>query len=89
LLSQIPAILEELDPENIDKEVLRAAIIAEFDAVNIYEQMAGLTKDENLRAVLLDIAREEKLHIVMFQSVLLEYDQEYLEMMADYSLAHR
>ena len=89
MLSQIPAILEELDPENIDKEVLRAAIIAEFDAVNIYEQMAGLTKDENLRAVLLDIAREEKLHIVMFQSVLLEYDQEYLEMMADYSLAHR
>ncbi|RNI12938.1 rubrerythrin [Methanohalophilus sp. RSK] len=89
MLSQIPAILEELDPENIDKEVLRAAIIAEFDAVNIYEQMAGLTKDENLRAILLDIAREEKLHIVMFQSVLLEYDQEYLEIMADYSLARK
>jgi rubrerythrin len=89
LLSQIPAILEELDPENIDKEVLRVAIIAEFDAVNIYEQMAGLTKDENLRAILLDIAKEEKLHIAMFQSVLLEYDQEYLEIMADYSLARK
>lgn len=89
MLSQIPAILDELDPENIDKEVLRAAIIAEFDAVNIYEQMAGLTKDDDLRAVLLDIAKEEKLHIAMFQSVLLEYDQEYLEIMADYSLAHR
>ena len=89
MLSQIPAILEELDPENIDKEVLRVAIIAEFDAVNIYEQMAGLTKDENLRAILLDIAKEEKLHIAMFQSVLLEYDQEYLEIMADYSLARK
>ncbi|WP_129597008.1 ferritin family protein [Methanohalophilus profundi] len=89
MLSEIPAILEELDPENIDKEVLRAAIIAEFDAVNIYEQMAGLTNDDDLRAVLLDIAREEKLHIVMFQSVLLEYDQEYLEMMADYSLTRK
>lgn len=89
MLSEIPAILEELDSEDIDKEVLRAAIIAEFDAVNIYEQMAGLTKDENLRAILLDIAKEEKLHIAMFQSVLLEYDQEYLEIMADYSLARK
>jgi rubrerythrin len=89
LLSEIPAILEELDSEDIDKEVLRAAIIAEFDAVNIYEQMAGLTNDDNLRTVLLDIAREEKLHIAMFQSVLLEYDQEYLEIMADYSLARK
>ncbi|RXG34245.1 ferritin family protein [Methanohalophilus sp. WG1-DM] len=89
MLSEIPAILEELDSEDIDKEVLRAAIIAEFDAVNIYEQMAGLTNDDDLRAVLLDIAREEKLHIAMFQSVLLEYDQEYLEIMADYSLARK
>jgi rubrerythrin len=89
LLSEIPAIIEELDSEDIDKEVLRAAIIAEFDAVNIYEQMAGLTNDDDLRAVLLDIASEEKLHIAMFQSVLLEYDQEYLEIMADYSLARK
>ncbi|MFW5986947.1 MAG: ferritin family protein [Methanohalophilus sp.] len=89
MLSEIPAILEELDSEDIDKEVLRAAIIAEFDAVNIYEQMAGLTNDDDLRAVLLDIAKEEKLHIAMFQSVLLEYDQEYLEIMADYSLARK
>lgn len=89
MLSEIPAILEELDSEDIDKEVLRAAIIAEFDAVNIYEQMAGLTNEDNLRTVLLDIAREEKLHIAMFQSVLLEYDLEYLEIMADYSLARK
>jgi len=89
LLSEIPAILEELDSEDIDKEVLRAAIIAEFDAVNIYEQMAGLTNDDDLRAVLLDIANEEKLHFAIFQSVLLEYDQEYLEIMADYSLARK
>lgn len=89
MLSEIPAILEELDSEDIDKELLRAAIIAEFDAVNIYEQMAGLTNDDDLRAVLLDIAKEEKLHIAMFQSVLLEYDQEYLEIMADYSLARK
>ncbi|APH38087.1 ferritin family protein [Methanohalophilus halophilus] len=89
MLSQIPAILEEIDSEDIDKEILRAAIIAEFDAVNIYEQMAGLTNDDDLRAVLLDIAKEEKLHIAMFQSVLLEYDQEYLEIMADYSLARK
>jgi rubrerythrin len=29
----------------LDKEILRAAIIAELDAVNLYEQMAALTED--------------------------------------------
>ena len=35
-------------------------MIAELDAINIYEQMANLAKSEEIRKVLLDIAREEK-----------------------------
>ena len=43
-----------------DREILRLAIIAELDAVSLYEQLAGATDNETIREVLLDVAREEK-----------------------------
>ncbi len=60
MLSQIPIDLAKVDRKDIDKEILRAAVIAELDAINLYEQMANLAEDKNLKTVLLDIAREEK-----------------------------
>jgi len=74
-------------PEDIDKEILRAAMIAELNAVNIYEQMANLTKNEEIRKILLDVAREEKIHVAMFEIVLLQTDSEFLKIYVDYSLA--
>ena len=50
-------------------------MIAELDAVNLYEQMANLTKNEEIRTILLDIAREEKIHVAMFETVLLQADK--------------
>lgn len=89
MLSEIPVSPGDMDPEDINKEVLRAAMLAELDAVNLYEQMAAMANSEDLRRILLDIAREEKIHVAMFQSVLMEYDEEFLNIMADYSLARR
>jgi rubrerythrin len=43
MLSQTPLRLGKVRKEDIDKEILRAAIIAALDAVNLYEQMAALT----------------------------------------------
>jgi rubrerythrin len=77
LLSKIPLELSNVSKEDIDKEILRAAIIAELDAVNLYEQMANLTKNENIKAVLLDIAKEEKTHIGEFQALLLQFDPQH------------
>ncbi len=59
------------------QEILRAAIIAELDAINLYEQMAGLTVSEEIRRILLDMAREEKTHVGEFQTLLLRLDAEY------------
>lgn len=87
LLSEIPVDLERIKQGDINKETLRAAIIAELDAINLYEEMANLTENEDLKTVLLDIAREEKVHVAMFQTVLMEVDREFLKIMADYSLA--
>lgn len=64
-------------------------MIAELDAVNFYEQMANLTKNEEIRIILLDIAREEKIHIAMFETALLQTDEEFLKIYVDYALARR
>lgn len=74
MLSKIPVDLQKVSEEDIDKEILRAAIIAELDAVNIYEQMASLTKNKDIKAVLLDVAKEEKTHVGEFQALLLKFD---------------
>jgi len=38
--------------------------------------MAALTENENIRKILLDIAKEEKTHVGEFQSLLLIEDKE-------------
>jgi rubrerythrin len=79
MLSQIPVDFTKVQKENRNKEILRAAIIAELDAVNLYEQMAALTEDADIKKVLLDIAREEKTHVGEFETMLLRYDAEQVE----------
>jgi len=76
MLSQLPIDLSKVDKSNINKEILRAGMIAELDAVSFYEQMAAMTSDDNIRKVLLDIAKEEKTHIGEFEAMLLKIDQE-------------
>ncbi len=76
MLSQIPINLEKVPKENIDQEILRVGIIAELDAVNLYEQLASMTDDENIRKVLMDIAKEEKTHVGEFEALLLQRDKE-------------
>jgi rubrerythrin len=77
LLSKIPIDLDNVEPEDLDKEILRASIISELDAVNLYEQMANIANDNKVRQVLLDIAKEEKTHVGEFQALLEELDIEY------------
>ena len=76
MLSKIPIDLENVKKGNTDKEILRAGIIAELDAINLYEQMAAMTKDKNLKNILLDIAKEEKTHVGEFLTLLLRKDGE-------------
>jgi rubrerythrin len=75
-MSQIPIKLEGMKKEDIDREILRAGIIAELDAINLYEQMAAMTQKKDIKKVLLDIAKEEKTHVGEFQTLLLRLDKE-------------
>jgi rubrerythrin len=82
MLSQLPADFTKVSKANLNQEILRAAIIAELDAINFYEQMAALTADADIKKVLLDIAREEKTHVMEFQTMLLRFDAEQVKEMA-------
>ncbi|WP_048058214.1 ferritin family protein [Pyrococcus yayanosii] len=62
-------------------QALRWALIAELDAINFYEQIAELVEDENVKAVFLDVAREEKEHVGEFLALLLKLDPELGEYM--------
>lgn len=81
MLSKFPIDLKKVEKENLDKEILRARLIAELDAISFYEQMAEMTEDEMIRKVLLEVAREEKEHVGEFQTLLLGLDPEQVEEM--------
>ncbi len=76
MLSTIPINLVRIKKEDVDKEILRVGIIAELDAVSLYEQMAAVTENKNIKKLLLDIAKEEKTHVGEFQALLLKEDKE-------------
>jgi len=76
MLSKIPINIERVKKEGLDREILRAAIIAELDAINLYEQMADMTQSKKIRKLLLDVAREEKTHVGEFQTLLLIEDHQ-------------
>ena len=79
MLAEKPIKFEKVEQKFLDREILRLAIIAELDAVTLYEQLAATTTDKAIREVLLDVAREEKTHVGEFQTLLLRIDEEQVE----------
>ena len=59
-----------------DDELLRMAIVAEQDAIVLYQLMARRVKNKKVKEVLLDVAREEKVHIGEFKGLLELLDKE-------------
>ena len=81
MLSTIPADLSKLSKASLNQELLRIGIIAELDAINLYEQLAALTDNADIKKVFLDIAKEEKTHVGEFQTMLLRMDKEQVQEM--------
>jgi rubrerythrin len=82
-LANVPIMLEKVKKEDLDKQILRFGILAELDAINLYEQMANMTDNKHLKMVLLDIAKEEKEHVGEFQYLLLKLDKQQQEELED------
>ncbi len=82
MLSKIPFDFEnlrKLSKEQPDVELLRIGVIAELDAINLYEQLASLAKDKLVRKIFLDIAKEEKEHFGEFMELLRDLDEEIVK----------
>lgn len=73
MMSNIPT---SNNGQNIDKQITRIGMLSEIDAINLYEQLAELATDDDLKKVLLDIANEEKVHVGEFTKLLNSYDKE-------------
>ena len=76
MLSKTPMDFKNVNIEDNDKEILRLGMIAELDAINLYEQLIATTNNKDLQNILLDIAKEEKTHMGEFQTLLLKLDKE-------------
>lgn len=76
MMSSLPIDLVKVPKDRIDMEILRAAIIAELDAVNLYEQFAAKATSKRIKETFMDIAKEEKTHIGEFHALLLEVDKQ-------------
>ncbi len=76
MMSTVPTNIEKVKKEDIDKEILRAGMIAELDAISLYEQLAAATERKDIKEVLLDIAKEEKTHFGELQAMLLRGDKQ-------------
>lgn len=79
MLSTIPLDVSKLTKATLNQELLRIGIIAELDAINLYEQLAAMTDNPDIKKVFLDIAKEEKTHVGEFQTMLLRLDKEQVE----------
>jgi hypothetical protein len=60
-----------------DMQILRIGMIAELDASNFYEKLAGLAGDERVAKLMRDISYEEKVHAGEFETLLEEIDPDY------------
>ena len=66
-------------PLPVEVQILRLAMVAELDAISLYEQMAATVKDGRVKKILMDVAKEEKTHVGEFDALLREMDPQYQE----------
>ena len=69
LFMQMKDIVDLPSPEK-EHQMIRLAIIAEMDAINLYQKMAENTDNQNLKELFSDIAREEEVHFGEFEEAL-------------------
>jgi len=79
MTSKNPIELRKVGRRKRDMEIMRTAIVAELDAISLYEQLAAQTENVDMKKVLSDVAREEKTHFGEFQEMLLRIDEEQVK----------
>ncbi len=82
MMSEVPkgfGKIREEDPRKSDAEIARIGLIAELDAINLYEQLEEMARDPVLKKTLKEIAMEEKVHVGEFLEILKKLDPEQVK----------
>ncbi len=66
---------KKLSPSELIR-ALRFSIAAEYEAIQIYEQIVEATNDAHVKAVFTDVINEERLHAGQFMDLLFALDPE-------------
>jgi rubrerythrin len=66
----LPVKLDEVRLSEIEQELLRAALIAELDAISLYEQLRATTGIQHVKEVFSSVIKEEKTHVGEFLALL-------------------
>lgn len=77
--SAFPGLIDRRIDQNELIQVINQDIAAEFEAIYLYQAHANATDDAFVKKVLLDIAREEKVHVGELLTVLNYLDPEMAE----------
>jgi len=64
-------------PEGINRRAIRVATMAEYEAANLYERLSEVVPDKKLKKVLLDIGKEEKVHVGELEQMLRTLDPQH------------
>jgi rubrerythrin len=82
VFEQIRACLNgEITDDDVCNEIfLNTGIMAELEAINLYETMAAKTENEKIKELMRDISDEERVHVGEFKSLLYEIKPKTLEL---------
>lgn len=75
MMSDVPINMNKLI-RDLDKEIVRSAMIAELDVIDFFKIMATMTSNTKIKKNLLDRAKEEEANAGKFQALLRNIDKE-------------
>ena len=62
MMSNIPVDLGKVKKSDVVKEILRVGMIAELDAISLYEQLAAMTDRADIKRFFLILPGKKKTH---------------------------
>ena len=66
-----------------DADFLRLSIVAELDAVSLYERFARKTNNKKIELMFLSLAKEEEVHVGELKKLLSEIDSDLNDNISD------
>ncbi len=64
--------LTNVAKEDLDKEIMKAAVVSELESISLFEKMAEMTRDKSLRMTLIQVIRDKRMLVGEIQAQLMQ-----------------